>query len=94
MMKAFVAIAAALAIGACSVAFACGPDGKCVGKEKASCCMSKASAKKSCSVKHDAKEAKLDRNARATENAAQTATANEPAKADAQVVQPKADPKR
>ncbi len=71
-MKTFVAFAAVLMIGAWSVATACGPDGKCVGKEKAACCMSKASAKKSCSIKHDAKQAKAD----AKTEQAPTSTAN------------------
>ncbi|GIV54843.1 MAG: hypothetical protein KatS3mg039_1361 [Candidatus Kapaibacterium sp.] len=88
-MKTLVAFAAAVAISGWSVALACGSDGKCVGKEKASCCMSKSSAKKSCSVKQSASEAKLDAK---TE---QAPAAAEAAKSDAPTTnQPAATPKR
>lgn len=61
-MKTLLAVGVAIVFCISSTAWACGPDGKCVGKEKASCCLSKSSAKKSsCSVKHGSHEAKLER---------------------------------
>lgn len=100
-MKAFIVSAIALLVSGAVAASACGPDGKCVGKEKASCCMSKASAKKnSCSLKHGASSA-AQHAPEAKENTVQPASANEnsttpveTAKADAAPAQPSAPPKR
>jgi len=91
-MNAFRIFALALVVGAFTAAVACGPDGKCVGKQKASCCLSKASAKKSCSLKHDTKEAKLETNSsKNTDNAEATATSTD---TRAEGAQPVATPKR
>jgi len=91
-MKAFRIFALALVVGAFTAAVACGPDGKCVGKQKASCCLSKASAKKSCSLKHDTKEAKLETDgSKNTGNAEAIATSTD---ARAEGAQPVATPKR
>lgn len=75
---------------AVSVAVACGPDGKCVGKDKAACCMSKSSAKKSACT-HKAKEAKLEE-----ASLKGTTTTTEPAKSveSPTAAQPASNPKR
>jgi len=91
-MKAFRIFAIALFVGVFTAAVACGSDGKCVGKQKASCCLSKASAKKSCSPKHDTKEAKLETNgSKNIDNAEATATSTD---ARAEGAQSVATPKR
>lgn len=89
-MKKLIALAVAVTLCGWTAAMACGPDGKCVGKEKASCCMSKASAKKSCSVKHDVKEAKLETNS----NEAQDQVKSTVEPTTSSTAQPTATPKR
>ncbi|GBD04993.1 hypothetical protein HRbin20_00570 [bacterium HR20] len=90
-MRALQMFALALLLGAFTSAMACGPDGKCVGKEKAACCMSKASAKKSCSLKHEAKQAKLETSEKSSATVEATAA---PAKAGLESAQPAETPKR
>ncbi|GIV51961.1 MAG: hypothetical protein KatS3mg038_2482 [Candidatus Kapaibacterium sp.] len=80
-----------LLLGVFTSALACGPDGKCVGKEKAACCMSKASAKKSCSIKHEAKQAKLETSEQSSATVEATAV---PVKADVGTAKPTETPKR
>jgi hypothetical protein len=90
-MRAVRMFAVTLLLGAFTSALACGPDGKCVGKEKAACCLSKASAKKSCSIKHESKQAKLETSEKSSDPAHATAS---PAKADLETAQPSETPKR
>lgn len=90
-MRALQMVALALLLGAFTYATACGPDGKCVGKEKAACCMSKSSAKKSCSMKHDAKQAKLESSEKSSATVEATAA---PAKAGLETAQPAETPKK
>lgn len=98
-MKALLAVGVALVFSISTAAWACGPDGKCVGKGKAACCLSKSSAKKSsCSVKHGSHEAKLehatdDKTSSRVESASSTDASAEAAKTNGTATQ-SATPKR